>query len=169
MLSARAVCNPFRRLDFASFAPEKCIAGLPESRHYVCYLEEGYVMGLIKARISLSNPRDRCLGPIHVDALADTGSLHLCVPEHIAIQLKVEELYKREVTTADGRKQLCSYVGPIEVKFQNRGCYTGALVLGDEVLLGAVPMEDMDILLSPAKQAVIVNPDSPNIATSIVK
>jgi clan AA aspartic protease len=101
--------------------------------------------------------------------MADTGALHLCIPEHIAIQLELEELYKREVTTADGRKHLCSYVGPVEVKFENRGCFTGALVLGDEVLLGAVPMEDMDVLLSPARQAVIVNPDSPNIASSIAK
>ena len=46
---------------------------------------------------------------------------------------------------------------------------TGALVLGDEVLLGATPMEDMDVLVSPAKQTLIVNPESPNIAMSIVK
>lgn len=126
-------------------------------------------MGLIKAKLTLANPRNRQLEPIEVQALADSGALHLCIPEHISLQLELEELYKREVTTADGKKQVCSYVGPIEVKFENRGCYTGALVLGDEVLLGAVPMEDMDVLLSPAKQAVIVNPDSPNIATSVVK
>lgn len=61
------------------------------------------------------------------------------------------------------------YVGPISLKFANRGCFTGALVLGDEVLLGAVPMEDMDVLISPTKQNLIVNPASPNIATSVVK
>ena len=61
------------------------------------------------------------------------------------------------------------HYSPIQLKFENRACFTGALVLGNEVLLGAVPMEDMDVLLSPAKQAVIVNPESPNIATSIVK
>lgn len=126
-------------------------------------------MGLITAEIQLSNPRNRALHPLKVRALADTGALHLCIPEHIAIQLELEELYKREVTTADGGRHLCPYVGPIEVKFENRGCFTGALVLGDEVLLGAVPMEDMDVLLSPARQAVIVNPESPNIAMSIAK
>lgn len=126
-------------------------------------------MGLIKASIILSNPRNRRLEPIEVQALADSGALHLCIPEHVSLQLELEELYKREVTTADGKKHVCSYVGPVEIRFQNRGCYTGALVLGDEVLLGAVPMEDMDILLSPAKQAVVVNPDSPNIATSVAK
>ncbi len=102
-------------------------------------------------------------------SLVDTGSLHLCIPEHIAIQLELEELYKREVTTADGKKHLVPYMGPISLNFQNRACFTGALVLGDEVLLGAVPMEDMDVLISPARQALIVNPESPNIAMSVAK
>ena len=126
-------------------------------------------MGLIKANISLGNPKNRTLKTIVVEALADTGALHLCIPEHVALQLDLEELYKREVTTADGKTHLCAYVGPIELKFENRACFTGALVLGKEVLLGAVPMEDMDVLLSPAKQTIIVNPESPNIAMSSVK
>jgi len=56
-----------------------------------------------------------------------------------------------------------------QLNLKNRGCFTGALILGDEVLLGAVPMEDMDLLVSTAKQALIVNPESPNIAMSIAK
>ncbi len=126
-------------------------------------------MGLIKANISLGNPKNRTLKTIVVEALPDTGALHLCIPEHVALQLDLEELYKREVTTADGKTHLCAYVGPIELKFENRACFTGALVLGKEVLLGAVPMEDMDVLLSPAKQTIIVNPENPNIAMSSVK
>ena len=126
-------------------------------------------MGLIYATITLGNPRDRSLSPIETRALADSGALHLCIPEHVALQLQLDELYKREVITADGKKNECPYVGPIEVKFENRACYTGALVLGDEVLLGAVPMEDMDVVLSPAKQTIIVNPDNPNMAVSVVK
>ena len=85
------------------------------------------------------------------------------------LRLDLKELYKREVTTDDGKEHLCSYVGPIEVKFENRGCFTGDLVLGDEVLLGAVPMEDMDVLVSPAQRKLIVNPKSPNIPLSIAK
>ena len=126
-------------------------------------------MGLVHAEIELANPRDRNIRPIKVNSLVDTGALHLCVPEHIAIQLELEELYQREVTTADGKKLLVPYMGPISLKFENRACFTGALVLGDEVLLGAVSMEDMDVLISPAKQALIVNPESPNIAMSVVK
>jgi clan AA aspartic protease len=126
-------------------------------------------MGLIKAEIELSNPRDQNIKPIKVKSLVDTGSLHLCIPEHVAIQLELDELYKREVTTADSKKHLVPYMGPIALKFENRGCFTGALVFGDEVLLGAVPMEDMDVMISPAKQALIINPESPNIAMSIAK
>lgn len=104
-----------------------------------------------------------------VDSLVDTGALLLCIPEHVALQLGLEELEKREVTTADGVTHLASYVGPILVRFENRQCLTGALVLGGEVLLGAVPMEDMDVLVSPATRTLIVNPDSPNFARAIVK
>lgn len=126
-------------------------------------------MGLIHAEIEIANPRDKQINTLITQSLVDTGSLHLCIPEHISIQLNLEELYKREVTTADGKKHLVPYVGPVSVKFENRACFTGALVLGNEVLLGAVPMEDMDIMISPAKQALIVNPESPNIAMSIAK
>lgn len=126
-------------------------------------------MGLVRASISLRNPRENELKPVNLTALVDTGALHLCIPEHVAIQLKLDQLYEREVTTADGSKRLCAYVGPVEVRFGERGCFTGALVAGDEVLLGAVPMEDMDLVVSPATQTVTVNPASPNIPSSTVK
>ena len=126
-------------------------------------------MGLVRTNISLKNPRQPELKPVEVRALADTSALHLCIPEHVSIQLRLEQLQEREVTTADGAKRLCPYVGPVEVRFGERACFTGALVLGDEVLLGAVPMEDMDLIVSPAMRTVTVNPDSPNIPSSTVK
>ena len=108
---------------------------------------------------------------MEVTALVDTGALHLCIPEHIAIQLGFDTNTSmvREGTLADNKKYLVPYVGPIQIMFQNRSCFTGALILGNDVLLGAVPMEDMDVIISPAKQAIVVNPESPNIASSIAK
>ena len=126
-------------------------------------------MGLVYANISLRNPREPDLRPLDVQALVDTGSTHLRIPEHVAIQLKLEPAYDREVTTADRSKKVCSYVGPIEVRFDSRASFTGALVLGSEVLLGAVPMEDMDLVISPSTRTVVVNPESPNIPSAIVK
>jgi clan AA aspartic protease len=126
-------------------------------------------MGLIYTDLQISNPKNSSLETIQVKALCDIGALHLCIPSHIAIQLGLEELEKREVTLADGSHQKISYVGPLKVVFQNRSCYTGALVLGDEVLLGAIPMEDMDLILQPSLRKITVNPQNPDIAVSIVK
>jgi hypothetical protein len=58
----------------------------------------------IKTRISLSNPGNLALSPIGVEAIVDTGAMHLCIPEHIAVQLQLTEMYKREVIVADGRR-----------------------------------------------------------------
>ena len=121
------------------------------------------IMGNVFADIELSNPRHTELRPIRVRALADTGALTLCIPEHVALQLGLETGSTREISVADGRKMNVPYVGPIRVGFENRICFVGALVLGDEVLLGAVPMEDMDLVVSPSRREVTVDPASPNL------
>ena len=117
--------------------------------------------------VILKNPRKPELLPNEISVLADTGALHLCIPEHLRIQLQLEELDKKEVTIADGSKRLVSYVGPIEIRFKNRVGFTGALVLGNQVLFGAIPMEDMDLVVIPATRTLDVNPNSPNIAVSV--
>jgi clan AA aspartic protease len=126
-------------------------------------------MGLVNGKLSLKNPRLPDLAPVEVVALADSGALHLCIPEHIQIQLDLETIDHKEVTLADGSKKLVPYVGPVELRFKNRVGFAGALVLGDQVLLGAIPMEDMDLIIIPKTRTLDVNPDSPNIASSIVK
>jgi clan AA aspartic protease len=126
-------------------------------------------MGLVKAKLILKNPRKPDLQPLEVEALADSGAVHLCIPPHVQIQLELEEIAKKEVTLADARKELVPYVGPVELHFKNRVGFAGALVMGDEVLLGAIPMEDMDLVIVPKTRTLEVNPESPNIGTSIVK
>ena len=126
-------------------------------------------MGLATAKIILENPKDQTLEPIEVDSLADSGAVHLCIPEHLRIQLNLKEIDKKEVILADGSKQVVPYVGPIQIRFKNRVGFAGALVMGDQVLLGAIPMEDSDLVILPKKRIVDVNPASPNIGTSIAK
>jgi len=126
-------------------------------------------MGLVNAKLALKNPRRPDLQPVEVDALADSGAVHLCIPPHLQIQLALEEVEKKEVTLADGGKRLVPYVGPVEMHFKNRVGFAGALVMGDEVLLGAIPMEDMDLVIIPKTRTLDVNPGSPNVATSVVK
>ncbi len=126
-------------------------------------------MGYVHAEIILKNPRLPELKPVNVRSMVDTGALMLCMPEHMAAQLKLETNSQREVTTADGRTQMVPYMGPVEIAFENRSCFVGALVFGDEVLLGAVPMEDMDLIVAPAHRKLVVNPDSPNFPHALVK
>jgi clan AA aspartic protease len=126
-------------------------------------------MGYAYADIELSNPRLPELTQLGARAMADTGALTLRIPEHVRVQLQLEEAEKREVTIADGSRKMVPYVGPVQVRFKNRTCFVGALVLGDEVLLGAVPMEDLDLVVMPAQRSVEVNPDSPNFPQAKVK
>jgi len=126
-------------------------------------------MGLIRGTVTLANPTRTELAPIEVSALADSGAVHLCIPEHLAIQLSLSELERREVGLADGHRRTVPYMGPIEVRFGNRRCFTGGMVLGNEVLLGAIPRADMDLVLRPQLQTIEVNPESPNIPLSVAK
>ncbi len=126
-------------------------------------------MGLVNGKVFLRNPREPDLDPVEVDALADTGAVHLCIPDRICIQLQLEQIDSKEVTLADGTRKLAPYVGPIEIRFKNRIGFAGALVMGDQVLLGVIPMEDMDLVVVPKTQTLDVNPDSPDVATSIAK
>lgn len=126
-------------------------------------------MGLVFSIITLSNPVISKIKPIEVKSLVDTGATYLCIPQHIANQLELKELQKREVTLADGSSHLVPYVGPIKVEFENRLCFVGAMVLGDQCLLGAIPMEDMDLVVHPKYFKLSVNPSSPNVASGLAK
>ena len=126
-------------------------------------------MGLVYTDLRLANIADSSLDEINACALVDSGALHLCIPKHLSIQLKLKKISQREVRTADGNSHVVDYVGPIQVSLMGRTCITGALVLGDEVLLGAIPMEDMDMVIIPSTQQIVPNPKNPNIPVSLAK
>ena len=126
-------------------------------------------MGIVYTDLRLANHARADLEEINVTALVDTGALHLCIPEHVSVQLQLEPLKAREVQTADGKSHLVHYVAPVRVSLLGRECVTGALVFGNQVLLGAIPMEDMDLIIEPSRQKVSVNPMSPNIPLSLAK
>ena len=126
-------------------------------------------MGLSYGDIIIGNPRYADITPITVKALADNGAIMLCIPQHVALQLKLETAEHRDVTLADGKEIKVPYVGPVQVTFKNRTSFAGALVMGDEVLLGAIQMEDMDLVVFAREQRIDVNPLSPNMAHNKVK
>lgn len=123
-------------------------------------------MGAVNAQVKLTNPRIPELSPLQTAALADTGATHLCIPERVMHQLKLDVLEMRDISLADGTIRSVRYVGPIQIQFENRTGFTGALVLGDQVLLGLIPMEDMDLVVLPKTRRIAVNPLSPNVPMS---
>ena len=139
-------------------------------------------MGLIYADIELINAIDLGLSRLykigeeeikrmHVSMLVDTGSVYMCINETVQAQLQLTVVEKRKGQLADGSIVEYDVVGPIEVRFKNRRCVVDAMVLpGDnEMLLGAIPIEDMDILIHPYKRELIVNPDHPYFAQMKLK
>jgi len=126
-------------------------------------------MGLIDVKMTLANPKRADIQPVQAEALVDTGSVFLVIPEHVRLQLQLDQQGAKEIALADGSRRMIPYVGPIEARFKNRVAYVGAVVMGDEVLPGAIPMEDMDLVLLPKERLADVNPQSPNIASAKVK
>jgi hypothetical protein len=93
-------------------------------------------------KIMLKNPINTRIKPIQVEAFADSKAIHLCIPEHLRKQLKLRIRDKRQVELADGTRTLVPYVGPIEIRLNNLIGFVGALVIGNEPLLGSIPMAE---------------------------
>ncbi|MDX3901858.1 MAG: hypothetical protein QHC40_15295 [Sphingobium sp.] len=120
-------------------------------------------MGLVYQHIRLSNAARPELEELDANALVDSGAIDLCIPSLVAKQLRLTKLEERMITLADGRQEIVDYVGPILVEVFGRKAFPGAMVTGNQVLLGAIPMESMDVLIDPRRQQLIPNPAHPNI------
>jgi clan AA aspartic protease len=121
---------------------------------------------VIHADVELRNAANPELRSFNARALVDTGMAHLCIPQHVALQLGLKSVDERQVVISDGTTQVVNYVGPIAVRFGNREAYVGALVLGKEVVLGLIPLTDLDLVVEPREGRVRVNPQAPNIPVS---
>ncbi len=139
-------------------------------------------MGLIYASIELINGDDLSMvrrnimeidevKRMQVSMLVDTGSVYMCINENIQEQLQLPVVDKRKGQLANGHIVEYDVVGPVEVRFKNRRCSLNAMVLpGDnEPLLGAIAQEDMDVIIHPQRQELVVHPDHPYFAQMKLK
>jgi len=139
-------------------------------------------MGLIYADLELVSAEDVLLerrGYIKkeqikkeiVTALVDSGAYMMCINEHIQAQLDLMKVGTSEAEMADGTILQVDVVGPLIVNFKNRTTSCNAMVLPgeSEVLLGAIPMEDLDVVLVPRLQTIDINPNSKYIPKKKLK
>lgn len=139
-------------------------------------------MGLIYADIELINGDDLALARRHMIgeeevkrmplvALVDTGSYILAINESIQEQLQFPIVEKRKAQLANGHIVECDVVSSVELRFKNRQTTCRAMILpgNSEPLLGSIPLEDMDVLIHPLRQELIVNPEHPYFAQMKMK
>ena len=126
-------------------------------------------MGLARADLKLTNMFKQT--SIEISARVDTEAVHMCVTQAQARQLGFdpEECVTQIVTLADGRQIEAPKIRPVEIAFANRTYATEALVLGDEALMGVLPLEAMDLIVDPRAQRVEVNPEHPNFPVTHAK
>src|ERR1700722_11274886 len=139
-------------------------------------------MGVVYADIELINSEDLTMARrnligteeirrMRLSMLVDSGAYMMAINETIQSQLEFPFIEKRKVQLASGQVVEYDVVGPIDVRFANRRAVCSAFVLpGDsESLLGMIPMEEMDVLVHPKRQELVVNPQHPNYAVLKMK
>jgi len=122
-------------------------------------------MGIVYAEITLRNSVDIAMvkrGVMKkseirektVTAMVDTGAATLVINEDVRqhLGLEVEKTYK--ATLADGTKQVYSMTEPVQIQWKDRDHVCPAVLIpaADEILLGAIPLEAMDLIINPLKQ-----------------
>ena len=126
-------------------------------------------MGATYAELKLTNLFSK--QSVTVNALVDTGATFMCVTEAEAVQLgfDISEVAQHVVTLADGRQIKAPRIAPVEIAFGNRSYVTEALVLGNEPMMGVLPLEAMDLQVDPLRQQLVVNPAHPNFPVALAK
>lgn len=108
---------------------------------------------------------------VQIRALVDSSASLLTISESVKNQLDLNKIEQQQAELADGSIITVDLVGPVEVRFENRVTITTAMVIPGEaeVLLGAIPMQAMDVLIDPKQERLIVNPKSPDRARMLLK
>ena len=125
-------------------------------------------MSLIYTEITLKNAVDKAnavFGMIKepeirqatVRALVDTGAWTLVINEALREKLGLQIMKTDTGSLADGTKSQYSLAGPVEVIWESRSTNCDAIVLpeADEILLGAIPLEGMDLMVNPLKEKLV--------------
>jgi clan AA aspartic protease len=138
------------------------------------------MMGAVRVSIKLKNGVDedlvsrgllapRLLREVEVTGLVDTGAVSLVIPQDIATLLGLRILTQRVAEFANGEQQTIGVTGAIIVECENRITTDEALVVGNEVLIGQVILEKLDLLVDCKNQKLIPNPANPNYPVAMIK
>lgn len=125
-------------------------------------------MGLVFENITLKNAGDVAnlrrghiseheIRQIKIIAMVDTGSEALVINEAIRQDLGLDIVGEKPISLADGSVQTCQFTEPVEIFWKDRSAVAYAIILPgiDDVLLGAIPLEEMNVMVDPTKQQLV--------------
>ena len=114
-------------------------------------------MGIVHTEITLKNVKDEAIAPETVTAVVDTGSLNLVITEDLRRKLGLGIDGERTAHIANGQRITCKMTDAVKVYWKDRATIVQAMVIpgAEKVLLGAIPLEAMDLMVSPAAQEVV--------------
>lgn len=137
-------------------------------------------MGDVRALVKLTNEVDEelirrgllaphLLRSCETDALVDTAATSLILPSDIVQQLGLRIRRQQTARYADGLEEAVGVTGGVIIECQGRETVVEALVVGDEVLIGQVVLEQLDLLPDCKNQRLITNPANPDYPVAIIK
>jgi clan AA aspartic protease len=125
-------------------------------------------MGTVYADIVLKNAGDTSsvrrgliaekeVRAVQARALVDTGAGTLVINEETREKLGLAVQGSRRAELADGGKQIYKVTEPVDIHWKDRETSCRALVTpgAGDILLGAIPLEDMDLVVNPARQELV--------------
>ena len=125
-------------------------------------------MGLVYETITLKNAADVAAAErgyiseqevrkTTVRALVDTGAGTMILSEEVREKLGLQIRGLREATLANDKKEVCKRTEPVEIHWKDRSTTCPALISSGwgEILLGAIPLEDMDLMVDPVNQKLV--------------
>ena len=125
-------------------------------------------MGAVFTEITLKNARDAgnlAVGLINgqdvhettVQAIVDTGAMSLVINEETRQKLALNIQDERFVRVASGDRVPCKVTEAVEVHWKDRQTACEAVVLTNAktILLGAIPLEVLDLMVNPVAQELV--------------
>ena len=124
-------------------------------------------MGLVHAEITLKNAGDVTnvqrgflkepeVRETVVQAVVDTGAMTLVINEQLRQQLGLGIVGSKVATLANNVKETVKIAEPVDVHWKNRSMTCRPWVVGSgRILLGAIPLENMDLIVDPSAQKLV--------------
>jgi predicted aspartyl protease len=131
-------------------------------------LPKEFIMSAFREEITLENSTDATnavnglikeseVRRLTVNAMVDSGAWTLVINEETRVRLGLEIRYMDTTEVANGKVETCGITTGVTVRWKDRDVILSAAVLPEEteVLLGAYPIEGMDLLIDCKHERLI--------------